>query len=135
MVLWVLVTISFLTPSSAPAVITSADPDAQLKRGALFGAKVASVSDEVRDQLKLDQGVGALIEAVIPGSSAEAAGFKPGDVLLSLDGARIMGGGDAIQQFASRKAGAIVTIESRRGVALRKESITLKGRPLEKSDV
>jgi dipeptidyl aminopeptidase/acylaminoacyl peptidase len=84
--------------------------------------------------LKLDQGVGALIEAVIPGSTAEAAGFKGGDVLLTLDGTKIAGAVDAVQKIAARKAGALVTIEFRRGDTPVKKAITLKGRPFEESD-
>ena len=65
------------------------------------------VSDEVREQLKLDEGAGALIEAIIPGSTAEAAGFKAGDVLLTLDGVKIAGATELVQKIAGRKAGAL----------------------------
>ena len=75
----------------------STEPGVDLKRGAFFGAKVAPVSDEVRQRLKLDAGVGILIEEVIPGSTAEAAGFKAGDVVLALDGAKIAGAGEFVQ--------------------------------------
>ena len=115
--------------------LASADADAELRRGALFGAKVNSVSDEVRDQLKLGEGTGAVIDAVIPGSSTGAAGFKPGDVLLTFDGVKIAGAAEIIQKIAARKAGASATIEFRRDGALRKVAFTLKARPLEKSDV
>jgi pimeloyl-ACP methyl ester carboxylesterase len=115
-------------------VLNSAEPDVELKRGAFFGVKLVAVSDEVRERLKLDEGAGAVVEAVIPGSTAEAAGFKADDVLLTLDGAKIAGASQVVQSIAGRKAGASVTIEFRRGEALRKEAITLKARPFEKSD-
>ena len=101
---------------------------------ALFGAKVSPVPEEIQQKWKLDDSVGALIGAVYPDSTAEAAGFQAGDVLLSLDGAKIMGAGDAVQKIAARKAGVVVTIEFRRGETLSKKAITLKARPFEKSD-
>jgi pimeloyl-ACP methyl ester carboxylesterase len=127
LVLSVFTAISF--PFSA-----SAEPDVELKRGAFFGVKAVAVPDEVREQLKLDEGAGTLIEVVFPGSTAEAAGFKAGDVLLTLDGVKIAGANDLVQKLAGRKAGALATVEFRRGDALRKEAVTLKGRPFEKSD-
>ena len=75
-----------------------------------------------------------MIDEVIPGSTAAAAGFKAGDILLALNGAKIAGAVAFIQAIASRKAGAELTIELRRGEDLRKEKVTLKGRPFEKSD-
>jgi len=124
--------------SSAPVFVSTfgltVEPDAELKRGAFFGAKVLAVPDPERERLKLEAGDGAMIGEVIPGSTAEAAGFKPGDILLTLDGAKIAGSSGFVQAIVGRKAGAEVTIERRRGDDLRNEKVTLKGRPLEKSD-
>ena len=50
------------------------------------------------------------------------------------NGAKIAGTGAFVQAIASRKAGAELTIELRRGDDLRQEKVTLKGRPFEKSD-
>jgi pimeloyl-ACP methyl ester carboxylesterase len=134
LVLSVLATIFSPISTSFPALSLSSAPDMELKRSAFFGAKVSQVPDEVRDKWKLDEGEGALIDAVYPDSTAEAAGFQAGDVLLTLDGSKIMGAGDAVQKIAARKAGAVVTIEFRCGGTLSKKAITLKGRPFEKSD-
>jgi len=135
--LTVLVLSVFTTVSSTasdPALGISPDSGVELARGAFFGAKVGQVSDEVRDQLKLDEGTGIAVEAVIPGSTAEAAGFKAGDVLLAVDGVKIPGTAEFIRTIGGLKGGASVTIEFRRGDALRKEKVTFKGRPFEKSD-
>jgi pimeloyl-ACP methyl ester carboxylesterase len=130
--------LSFFTTASSPTVgLATADSDGSgldLKRGAFFGARVAPVPDEVRKSLKLDAGIGILIDQVIPGSTAEGAGFKPGDVVLSLDGARITGTAEFVRAMASRKAGASVALAVRRGEALRTEKLMLKGRPFEQSD-
>jgi pimeloyl-ACP methyl ester carboxylesterase len=106
----------------------------ELKRGAFFGARVGAVSDEVRENLKLDDGVGTAVEEVIAGSTAAEAGFKAGDVLLAINGAKIPGTGEFVRTIASLKAGAAVAIEFRRGDTPLKSTVTLKGRPLEKSD-
>jgi len=135
--LTVLVLSVFTTVSSTasdPALGISPDSGVELARGAFFGTKVGQVSDEVRDQLKLDEGTGIAVEAVIPGSTAEAAGFKAGDVLLAVDGVKIPGTAEFIRTIGGLKGGASVTIEFRRGDALRKEKVTFKGRPFEKSD-
>jgi pimeloyl-ACP methyl ester carboxylesterase len=130
-----LITTGISMASELPAVIAvTAEVDAELKRGAFFGAKVATVPDDIRKRLKLESGAGALIDGVIPGSTAANAGFKSGDVLLAVDGARIAGAGGFVQAIAGRKAGAEVTIELRRGDDIRKEKVTLAARPLEKSD-
>jgi pimeloyl-ACP methyl ester carboxylesterase len=128
--------VSALTTFSSPnlSLCVSADSGIELKRGAFFGAKVAPVSDDVRERLKLEAGTGVVIDAIIPGSTAEAAGFKSGDVVLSLDGAKVTGAGGFVQAITSRKAGASVALGFRRGEELRTEKVMLKGRPLEKSD-
>jgi pimeloyl-ACP methyl ester carboxylesterase len=134
LVLSVFTTVISAAAEPASVLGAAAQPDTDLKRGAFFGAKVAVVPDDVRERLKLEAGAGALIDAVIPGSTAENAGFKAGDVLLALDGVKIAGATALVQAIASRKAGAEVTIELRRGDDVHKEKVTLKARPLEKSD-
>jgi pimeloyl-ACP methyl ester carboxylesterase len=134
LVLSVFATITSLISTSPPALGSSSGPAPELQRGAFFGAKVSAVPDEVREKWKLEEGMGAVIETVFPESTAEAAGFKAGDVLLTLDGAKIAGAGDAVQKISARKAGTQMTIEFRRGDTLDKKAITLKGRPFEKSD-
>jgi pimeloyl-ACP methyl ester carboxylesterase len=120
--------------SSAWAPDVQADASVDLKRGAFFGAKVGAVSDEVRENLKLEEGVGIAVEEVIAGSTAAEAGFKAGDVLLAVNGTKIPGSGEFVRMIGGLKAGASVAIEFRRGDAPQKSTVTLKGRPLEKSE-
>jgi dienelactone hydrolase len=134
LVVSVLMTVSSTALISASSVDYTVEPGSELPRGGFFGTKVIPVSDEVREQFKLDAGSGVLIGEVIPGSTAEAAGFKAGDLLLTLNGAKIAGAGEFVHAIGSHKAGAELTIELRRGEDLRNEKVTLKGRPFEKSD-
>jgi pimeloyl-ACP methyl ester carboxylesterase len=134
LLLSICVSVSSTIATYVPTFGTAADPDAELPRGGFFGAKLAPVSEDVRAHFKLDAGDGVAIDEVIPGSTAAAAGFQSGDILLALNGAKIDGLGAFIQAIAGRKAGAEVTIQVRRGEDLRQEKVQLKGRPFEKSD-
>jgi len=67
------------------------------------------------------------IAAVEPGSPAAAAGFKVGDVIVSIDGSKIDNFGD-VQRIVNFSPGVTLTIEVDRGGAL----FTLKATPAEK---
>jgi regulator of sigma E protease len=54
------------------------------------------------------------VDAVQPGSAAEAAGFKPGDLVLSIDGRAVESFPD-MQQIVSTSAGETLTFEVERG--------------------
>jgi pimeloyl-ACP methyl ester carboxylesterase len=110
------------------------DASVDLKRGAFFGAKIGNVPDEVRENLKLEEGVGVAVEEIIAGSTAAEAGFKAGDILVALNGAKIVGTGEFVRAIGGLKAGTSVAIDFWRGDASSKSTITLKGRALEKSD-
>ena len=67
------------------------------------------------------------IAAVEPNSPAAAAGFKPGDLIVSIDGGKIDNFGD-VQRIVNFSPGLTLTIEVDRGGAL----FTLKATPAEK---
>ncbi len=79
-------------PESVPrqeALITSRSPFA--------GARVLNVSPAVADELRLDVDEGAVVVAdVAEGSPADAAGFRPGDIIIEVNGARIERTGDLV---------------------------------------
>ncbi len=129
-----------LSPAEASRLTTelamaAAGPEriGDLKRGAFFGAQVDPVPDKVRERLKLPTSGGIVITQVIPESTAAAAGFQSGDVILALNGARISSTAAFTQAISERKAGTEVLLDLRRGEAARQEKITLKARPFEKN--
>jgi pimeloyl-ACP methyl ester carboxylesterase len=106
----------------------------ELRRGAFFGAKISPISNAMREQLKLDSGFGVVIEQVIKGSTADEAGFRSGDVLLSLNGEKIAGASEFVRAISGSKADMSIAIAFRRGDAVRAANVKLKARPLETSD-
>src|SRR6266849_8401705 len=64
------------------------------------------------------------VDAVQPGSAAEAAGFKPGDLVLTINGRAIESFPD-MQQIVSTSAGETLVFELERGGA----RVTLKATP------
>jgi len=52
---------------------------------AAFGLRVQDVTDEIAEQLGLDDKNGVVVTAVAPGSPAEEAGLHRGDVILEVD--------------------------------------------------
>jgi serine protease Do len=58
---------------------------AETSGAAAFGLRVQDVTDEVAEQLGLDDKNGVVVIAVAPGSPAEEAGMHRGDVILEVD--------------------------------------------------
>jgi serine protease Do len=61
-----------------------------VRRGAL-GISVSSISPALASGLGLPDAPGVILEDVMPGSSADAAGLHPGDVVAAIDGKLIQG--------------------------------------------
>jgi PDZ domain len=66
------------------------------EKGAYLGLAVSSVPTVVRDQLNLKKNVGLVVNFIEKDSPAEAAGFKPSDILQKLDDQLLVN----TQQFA-----------------------------------
>jgi serine protease Do len=65
---------------------------------------------------------GVIVESVVPGSPAAAAGVRAGDLIRSLDGSAVDDGGELLQMLAKRQAGDAVKL----GVLRDKESLEVK---------
>ena len=65
---------------------------------------------------------GVVVESVVPGSPAAAAGVRVGDVVGSIDGSAVRNGGEMLQILAKRQAGDQVKL----GVLRDKESLEVK---------
>ncbi len=70
------------------------------------------------------QTTSARVDAVLPGSAAAAAGFKPGDLVLAINGEKIDSFSD-MQRIVSINAGEALTVQVERGGV----PVTLKATP------
>ncbi len=81
--------IGFAVPMAvARPVIEQLKAGIEIKRGWL-GVKIQQITPEIAESLGIKEEKGALVAEVTPGSPAEKAGIKNGDVILTFDGKEI----------------------------------------------
>ncbi|MCC6919386.1 MAG: DegQ family serine endoprotease [Alphaproteobacteria bacterium] len=81
--------IGFAIPSSTVTkVVAQLKEKGSVTRGWL-GVQIQPVDDDTAQAVGLKEAKGALVAMVTPGSPAESAGFKVGDVVLKVDGQEI----------------------------------------------
>lgn len=92
--------IGFAVPSDLVSeIVADLQDDGQIDRGWL-GVQIKPVSEEVAEVLGLETGQGTQVEEVIAGT-AELAGLKAGDIVLSFDGTEIKEARDLTRAVAS----------------------------------
>ena len=113
--------IGFSIPSAIAApVIAQLREFGHTRRGWL-GVRIQTVTDEIASTLGLEEASGALVADVTPDSPAEAAEFKPGDVILTFDGQEVTEMRDLPRIVAGTEIGKEVEV-----VLLRKGEIQTK---------
>lgn len=100
-----------------------------LARKGWFGAMIAPPSSAGLD------GEGVLIQNVLPGSSAEKAGMKAGDILVECGGAALAKPADFLAKLGGMGAGASMHVKLLRDGAAREVDLVLGPKPFEKSDM
>jgi serine protease Do len=89
--------------------------DAIVKNGkvehARLGVQVQPLSQQLANSFKLDGPAGALVAKVEPGSAAEKAGIKTGDVILKLNGEALNDAGDLSAKVGMAQPGDKATLE------------------------
>jgi serine protease Do len=78
---------------------------------ARLGVTVQEVNQKLADAFKLDSPEGALVAGVEPGSPADKAGLKSGDVIRQIDGRKIVAAGDLSALVGQSKPGTRVALE------------------------
>ena len=61
----------------------------QLPRASFLGVQADAISADARARLKLGDTSGALVIGLVEGGSAKAAGLRPDDVIVAVDGAPV----------------------------------------------
>jgi serine protease Do len=93
------------------------------------GLRVADLTDPMRQQFRIADGVsGVLVTAVKPGSAAEAAGLQPGVVILQVDGAEVTSTAALKKKVADAKAAGkeAVLLRLQLGQAKQFSALTIK---------
>ncbi|MCL4184035.1 MAG: Do family serine endopeptidase [Burkholderiaceae bacterium] len=80
-------------------------------RHARLGVTVQELNQGLAESFKLDRPDGALVSDVAPGSPAEKAGLRAGDVVLALNGKHIERSGDLAALVAKASPGDRVTLD------------------------
>jgi serine protease Do/serine protease DegQ len=93
----------------------------KVSRGWL-GVSIQPLTPELAESFGLERAAGALVNQVVPGSPADQAGLRRGDVLLTIDGRAIRGVRELQLQVASVPPGRSVSL----GVLRDGKPLTLK---------
>jgi serine protease Do len=88
-----------------PQLLTSG----KVARGRL-GVVIQGMDDDLAKALGVDHVRGALVESVEPGSPADKAGVKPGDVIVALDGQEVPRSEDLPRMVARHAPGTAVKV-------------------------
>jgi S1-C subfamily serine protease len=64
----------------------------------------------------LTQDSAVMVGTVEPGSAADRAGLRPGDIIVALDGATIAGADDLVRALTGDKIGRTVAVDVLRGI-------------------
>ncbi|MBL8780339.1 MAG: trypsin-like peptidase domain-containing protein [Alphaproteobacteria bacterium] len=89
-------------------VVDDLKSSGSVTRGFL-GVQIESLSDEAATALGLPNSNGAIVTDVIPGSPAEKAGIKRGDVVLKINGTAVKDNRDLSRRIAALQAGQTAT--------------------------
>jgi serine protease Do len=90
-----------------------------------LGVQVQAIDEDLAKTLKMSDNHGALVSNVTPGSPADEAGLKAGDVVRSLDGQAVETSSDLSSRVAAKGPGARVGLDVLRDGADRKVEVKL----------
>lgn len=118
----------------AAAILATSSYGQDLRRSAAFGAAVADLNDSTKTALKLSSSSGSHLKTVIPGSSAQKAGFQPGDVIVSVDGKNIENTNKFLSLLKTHYGGDTIGVGFYRKSKLHKTTMVLSPKPMESSN-
>jgi serine protease Do len=99
----------------ADATLAELDGEDSEESAAEFGLRVQDLTPDIADQLGVEDGAGVLVTAVEPGSAAEAAGLRRGDLILEVDRTEVKSAAELQQQLGESNDRALLLV--RRGDA------------------
>ena len=97
--------------------------------GAWLGVEPQDLGRELGEAFGVSDGKGVLLSKVLPGSPAEKAGLKAGDVIVRFDGKKMEGEADLRRALRDLHKGKTVEVEAIRKKEPRKFTVRLNSRP------
>ncbi len=104
----------------------------ELPRRSFLGIQMENITADTRRMMEVKEDYGVLVQGTVPGSTAEAAGIKRGDILLSLNGTKINDVVQAVGYVAGQNSGSSFTYELLRDKKKVTGSSSFKEYPREK---
>ncbi len=94
-----------------------------------IGVEAQDISPELAESFKLKEARGALIAGILRGGPADKAGMRPGDVLLEINGRKVMDTSTMLNLIAVLKPGSAATLGVVRNGEQKSLSATIGRRP------
>jgi hypothetical protein len=114
------------------AGIATAQEKAKEGAPGFLGVQVVELHAETRalfPEIPKDLAIGAVVTEIVPGSPAEAAGFRQGDVVIWFDGKEIANFEALVAAVQAKRAGEKAAYRLRRGTGKIEGWLTLARRP------
>jgi serine protease DegQ len=126
--------IGFAIPvSSAKAIMEQIIQNGSVTRG-WIGVEAQEISPELAESFGLPDTEGAMIAGVVRGSPADAAGIRPGDVLLAVDGKAVRDPQAMLDLIAALKPDERVAFKLRRDKGIIEPQVRIGKRPALRQD-
>lgn len=120
--------LGFAAPSNiVSAVYDQLKAHGRVRRGSI-GAVAQSITTVLAEALELPQDTGALVSDVDPDGPGAAGGLRIGDIVVALDGKAIENGRQLDVNLYRRAAGAVATLDVRRGAERLRLSVVVNER-------
>jgi WD40 repeat protein len=110
------------------ALLSCSSASAQEPKGWL-GADMQDITKAEADKLGWDTPHGAKVGLVAPGSPADKAGLKTGDIILAIDRSIVDASSDVDSAVAAKRPGAEIRVQVLSGARERRVAVTLAERP------
>jgi S1-C subfamily serine protease len=123
------VSIGFAIPSPTVLDVVRQLLDTGEVQHAFLGVEPTELTPQLADRFGLDVDEGVLVFRVVDATPAEVAGFRPGDVIVSIDGAPMRTVEDLFATLRRHQPGDEIEVEYVRGKERRSASVTLSDRP------
>ena len=103
--------IGFAVPSTlARRIVSDLTRFGEVRRGSIGYVEIAPVTTQMAEQLGIPDVRGVLIQAMRRGTSAYAAGLRPGDVVVAFNGSQVTDGGHLSRLIQDAQIGSTATL-------------------------